>query len=233
MDCADTVKIAEDLQVNSSKVWNAYFEKRWQFLYSDQSLSGIVSDVFHDATGDHVYVNVELLDAEADESYEIIVRLPEGEIVSAQIDTDAAGFNPALLNTNAVNEAMQRIMLDTPVILEMARRAEEPDCSEDDLNALRDKIGGKIVRRMLVQCPYCQEYLFDFTHYTVEIPIKFYADCSEFYLYEEEMYQSVTEAVQAGKVTGECEHCGHILTAEDINAAKDGWKYRWRYDPHM
>ena len=180
MGCADTVKIAEDLQVNSNKVWNAYFKKRWQCLYSDQSLSGVISDVFHDVTGDHVYVNVEFFDEEADESCEIIVRLPEGEIVSAQIETDAADFNPASLNTKAVNEAMRRIMFDAPVILEMARRAEAPDCTDDDLNALRDKIGGKIVHWMLVQCPYCQGHLFDCTLYTVEIPVKFYADCSEF-----------------------------------------------------
>ena len=68
--------------------------------------------------------------------------------------------------------------------------------------------------------------------FTVNIPAKFYMMKGGFYIDESGAYQAVVEAVHRGDVTGKCLRCHHLLTADDINSVKDGWQYRWRYDPH-
>lgn len=37
-------------------------------------------------------------------------------------------------------------------------------------------------------------------------------------------------AMQAGRVTGECPYCHHIVSAKEIEPSKMGWKYMWRYN---
>ncbi len=119
-------------------------------------------------------------------------------------------------------------------IFEIEKKMDDPSATEDDMTALRDRIDGKIYRSMPVTCPYCHGNLMgEQVHYIVHIPVKFYMHSGNFGVFDDEVYQSVTEAVEAGEVEGVCEHCGHTITAEDINKVKDGWKYVWRYDPHM
>ena len=209
-----------------------YMSRRWCELYSDRELMGRCSGVHHDVDGDHVYVEAEFNDGP--ESYELIIRLPECEIVEVWALDNPKEFDVNSLKTECVGHILQRLALATDTIFEIARKMADPNATEDDMNALRDRIDGKIFRSMPVTCPYCHGNLMgEQVHYIVHIPVKFYMHSGNFGVFEDEVYQSVTEAVEAGKVEGVCELCGHTITAEDINKVKDGWKYTWRYDPHM
>lgn len=237
LDFAGAVRIAKDLRVNDADAWKRFFKRELYYpLYSDVWLRGGFSSIVRDETGDHAYVVAYFNDLEgADENGEqrIVVRLPEGEIVAVYGVKDAAAFAPDSLKTEQVGEALQRIMLGSAVILEMAHTVDEPDCTDDKkLNALRDKIDGKIVRSIHVECPHCHRMLLSGDAiFTVEVPVGFYADMEEFVIFEHEVYEAVRQAVNEGRVTGECQHCHHALTAKDINRDKEGWQYRWRYDP--
>ena len=211
-----------------------YLSRRWCVLYSDRDLMGECSGIHHDTNGDHVYVEVEFFDDDAQESRELIIRLPECEIAEVWALENPKAFDVNSLKTEDVGQTLQRLALATDTIFELARKMVDPDVTEDEMNALRDKIDGKIYRSMPVTCPYCHGNLMgEQAHYIVHIPVKFYMHSGNFGVFEDEVYQSVTEAVEAGEVEGVCELCGHTITAEDINKVKDGWKYAWRYDPHL
>ena len=234
---ASTIKNLLRNRAENLRDWEAnreaYMSRLWCVLYSDRELMGECSGVHHDADGDHVYVEVDFSGHEENEYHELIVRLPECEIVEVFALDNPKEYDVNSLKTESVGEVLQRLALATDTIFEIARKQAEPDVTEDDMNALRDKIDGKIWRSMPIACPYCHKsFMGEHVQYVVHIPVKFYMHSGNFGVFEDEVYQSVTEAVEAGKVEGVCEFCGHTVTAEDINKVKDGWKYRWRYDPH-
>ena len=240
-DFAKAVTIAEDVKLfgyagddKEQNEQNSVWEWRKScVLYSDQDLMGECSVVHHDADGDHVYVEVSFSGHGENEYHELIVRLPECEIAEVFALDNPKEYDVNSLKTESVGEVLQRLALATDTIFEIARKQAEPDVTADDMNALRDKIDGKICRSMPIACPYCHKsFMGEHVHYVVHIPVKFYMHSGNFGVFEDEVYQSVTEAVEAGNVEGVCEFCGHTVTAEDINKVKDGWKYRWRYDPH-
>lgn len=62
--------------------------------------------------------------------------------------------------------------------------------------------------------------------FTVIVPVLFYMHAGNFGIREPEAYWALTEAVNEGKVVGECLHCNRELSAEYINRHKGGWQYR-------
>ena len=223
----DLVKFSQNLRL-TQRSW--YGLGVWHPLYSEIQLEAEFSDISSDATGDHVSVYVVCHD---DEDVEFIVRLPEGEITEICGPYVTKDFDRESLKTEDVREILQRLASDRDTIFAMARKASDPDCTEYDLNELRDKIGGKIVRKLPSRCPRChrtfpgdEEIIF-----TVMIPVEFYMEGYSFRTLDGEMKKDLVEAVEKGEVTGKCPYCHHVLTAEEIDKEKEGWQYRWRYDP--
>ncbi len=207
----------------------AYYSRCWYFLYKDLEIEyAMHSGIHYDPDKEHVYVELEFWDDDVKDMWELIVRLPEGEISEVTV-TNPKEFDLKTLKTETVAETLQRLRRDSDVIFEMARTGADPNHTEEDMNALRDKIDGRIIRKLVDFCPYCHENLLDErAYFVVRVPVQFFMHSGNFGICEDEVYQKVTEAVQAGKVTGKCGHCGHELTSEDINKTKDGWRWRYR-----
>lgn len=205
----------------------------WLELYSSPELMGSCSKIYRDEKGEHIYVDADFHDDETGEYREIVIRLPEKEIVEARDIDIEENFRPEFLQTPTVSRILQRIAKDEKIIFALARKAEAPVYPTEEMNELLDKIGGKIYRSMPLQCPHCHESLVgSHAKYTVIIPVSFFMHAGNFGIWEPEAYQAITEAVNAGKVVGECLHCNRELSAEYINRHKGGWQYRWRPDPH-
>ena len=233
----DNVKIIwcdDDLHTSDD---SDYDGSSWNCLYCDEdntayftALRSEQGQKFTDVKIDNVcYRNFQ---DQSIEFIQLVLRLPNWEIREVQYPSDP-NFCIDDIDCDEVANSLKRLYADQAVILELARRTAMDNCTEDNLNALRDKIKGKIVRRMPTTCPYCHESMTgEMVNFTVNIPVKFYMTKGTICINKNEAYQEVVEVVQKGNVTGECLRCHHLLTAEDINYVKDGWQYRWRYDPH-
>jgi len=213
---------------------DAFFSRVWTNLYSNRRLSATFSGIHHDSDKDRVYVCADCYDNQYISQY--IVRLPECEICEIKFLESAKDFDinslKKELQTEEIGQNLRRLALDMDVIFELAKKITDPNCTTEDLNEIRYKISGKIVRALLEVCPYCNEYMnaTEDTLYTVKIPVRFFTDHDTFKVLEDEVYENVVKAVNKGKIKGECPLCGHILTAKDINPHRIGWKYPWYYD---
>ena len=209
---------------------DAFYSRSWHDLYADSQLTAEFSGIHRDADVNRVYVYVECY--EGDTLNQFVVRLPEGVISEIILTDETAEFNATTLKTGSIGRIIQRLVLDMNTIFEMAKKITEPNCTEEDLNEIRDKISGKIIRQLLAECPYCRNPMNGDKDiiYTVQIPVRFCMEHGTFNVLESEANQSIVEAVQAGNVTGECPYCHHIISAKDIEPSKMGWKYKWRYN---
>lgn len=209
---------------------DAFYSRSWHDLYADFQLTAEFSGIHRDADKNHVYVYVECY--EGDVLNQFIVMLPEGVISEIIVTDETVEFDETTLKTESIGRIIQRLVLDTNTIFELAKKITEPNCTEEDLNEIRDKISGKIIRRLLDKCPYCHNPMNGDKDiiYTVQIPVQFYMEHGTFKVLESEANQSIVEAVQAGRVKGECPYCHHIVSAKDIEPSKMGWKYMWRYN---
>ena len=246
--CFQQVKLAEDFRAiitlwrkdGDNAVWfpepqgvSITEPGHWLELYSSEELMGSCSQIYRDEKGEHIYVDAEFSDDENGEYRKIVIRLPEKEIVEARDIDIEENFRPEFLQTPTVSRVVQRIAKAEKIIFALAHKAEAPVYPTDEMNELLDKIDGKIYRSMPLKCPHCNgDLVGSQVKYTVVVPVSFFMHAGTFGICEAEAYQSVTEAVNAGKVVGECLHCGRELSAEYINRHKGGWQYRWRYDPH-
>ena len=209
----------------------------WNCLYCDANDDADFTALRSEHGQDFTYVAIDNVcyrstQDQPREYVQLILRLPNWEIREVRYPSDP-NFSIDDMDLDEVAKSLKRLYADQEVIFELARRAAKDDCTQDDLNSLRDKIDGKIIRQMPFICPYCHESMTgEQADFTVNIPVKFYMMKGGFYIDESGAYQAVVEAVHRGDVTGECLRCHHLLTADDINSVKDGWQYRWRYDPH-
>ena len=238
------VRIASDLKIIysetglSNEAAEPPFYHGWEVwdLYSDGDRVGYFTKARTDGVREYVdvLISVSYIDKKTDrvEHVDLVVRLPDGLVLGAKYPSNPDFCADDLQNEDIAAE-IQKLHEDEDIIFALGKKVQEPDFTVEDLNALRDKIGGKIYRCMPLECPYCHGSLVgEQVAFTVNIPVSFYMHSGNFGIKEADVYQNVVDAVQRGDVTGECLICHHEITAEDINKEKTGWQYRWRYDPH-
>ena len=225
-----------DDNIHTSEKSN-YSGVNWHCLYSDEdnvadftALRNGCGHSFTDLAIDNVcYQNCS---GRQKEYIQTILRLPDWEIREVQYPSNP-NFRIEDIDCKEMAISLKRFYVDQAVILELARIVAMDSCTERDLNLLRDKINGKIIRRMLTTCPYCHKDMTgERVKFNVNIPVKFHTINGIIRIDKQEICQNVVETVQNGNVTGECLRCHHLLTENDINPVKDGWQFSWRYDPH-
>lgn len=212
--------------------------RKWYPLYSDLEAICYHTEIFSENGNECVDVLLSGVgyyddNLPKEQFVDFIFRLPNREIVEIGFHTDH-NFSRCYWEKEGIREIIWRIVENEDIIFALAKEVVNSHNTEDILNFLRNKIDGKIVRKLLGKCPYCHGDLSNgMAKYTAQIPVMFYMHAGNFGLFEDEVYQSIVDAASRGEVAGECLHCHHELTVEDINAAKSGWQYPWRYDPHI
>lgn len=210
-----------------------YYGREWYTLYTKPEFTAKHSVICHDEQGEHVYVYVDIKDWLLKNSpfavRRFVLRLPEAEIVEVLDIEKNVSFDDEAWKQWEIGYCVQIIAEHAKAIFALAKMVQEGGDLRE-LNAMRNTFHGAILRSLVSRCPHCGS---DFEKQSGEsaaiffanLPVSFSIRNGEININKRNLEREIFDAVCEGRVTGFCEWCKTILTAERINAEKEGWQY--------
>ena len=178
--CGNIIRPKDSFCTEPREFLKRHSDKILYHLYSDECIVGYHTRMLNDEAGSYAEVLLDAVNCWDNETecyrcVDITIRLPECKITKIKsMDNSSSELNQRILQCRQICKILHRVRKDKKIILELARAVMSPSVNIAELNALRNKIHGKIIRSIILECPYCHELIDEEQiEFSVEAPISF------------------------------------------------------------